>query len=615
MADDFQVINVEGVGPVRFPNTMSDDDITSAVRKLYADANPQSPTAARVQSETAPGKYVREMVSNVPGDLLEQGKGVVTGTFGLLSKLAGATAEGGQNVGAFIRETVGLQPHYVEAKNARELAAIPGVIWDHYKQNYGDSDQRAMRIRDNPVGAVLDVLPVAGALKGARAGARATVNAAKANPDKAAAVAGGVAGGMISGPGGIVPGAFGAGAVRRGAQVITDALKKKADEPPAAASGGRSGRSSTPAAQKPRLTDPRVEQSIRQDLGTSIDSIRRPEAAVDSTRINQMIAERLRNAAESPARAGATTEFMRPNPNAGGNLVPAVEGMADDLGAQLDLIQRRPSVPDIDPAQINLTTAERLREAAASPARANATTEFTRPKPEPPKNTSMAEGMKAQGQQGRRSYDDKVANERLKGGMSDAGRAANPNAGGRVAPSQQVDEGVREALGDMRGERTGAPLEAPPDLPRVVERRTQDAMEHLREVLRRQELNKAERATKTGEPPKAEGPKAEGPKAEPPAPPEPTQIGKSKSKKPTYTENDLKAAKEKWGSTDIAELRAKYGQAVDDYLLEQRRLRHQQHYNTAKEQAAARRTDLGGEGQTSEQLRMALLEQQKRRGK
>lgn len=97
----------------------------------------------------------------------------------------------------------------------------------------------------------------------------------------------------------------------------------------------------------------------------------------------------------------------------------------------------------------------------------------------------------------------------------------------------------------------------------------------------------------------------------------PQSVPASKSKRPTYTENDLKAAKEKWGSTDIADLRTTHGQAVDDYLLAKRAERHQQHYNTNRELAAARRTDLDPLGATSElpsDVRKMLLDTLKQRG-
>ena len=237
-------------------------------------------------------------------------------------------------------------------------------------------------------------------------------------------------------------------------------------------------------------------------------------------------------------------------------------------------------------------------------------------KPPAPKDP-MDVGMREAGKTGREAYENAGANDRLKAGMSVAGREANPNAGGRMAPEQSVDSAVREAVGDMRGERTGQPVLHPPDLPRVVARRTDDAMSHVREVLERQMKKKAERQQPA--PPAASTP-APAPKAQAAQPaaaaPEPKLVGKSKTKRPTYSENDLKAARDKWGSTDIVELRQKHGEAVDAYLLEQRALRHNQHYTSARDLASARKADLDPLGATATltaDMRKMLLDSLKQR--
>lgn len=89
----------------------------------------------------------------------------------------------------------------------------------------------------------------------------------------------------------------------------------------------------------------------------------------------------------------------------------------------------------------------------------------------------MAKGMAEAGKEGRRIYEDLSANDRMKARMSEAGRAANPNAGGRVSPTPTVGNAVGEALRDMKGERTGKTVVSPTrsDLPGAVGRRTNEA--------------------------------------------------------------------------------------------------------------------------------------------
>jgi hypothetical protein len=209
---------------------------------------------------------------------------------------------------------------------------------------------------------------------------------------------------------------------------------------------------------------------------------------------------------------------------------------------------------------------QRLRDAAESPARAGATTEFTRP---------------------------------------------NPNAGGRLAgQSVPVKEAVRELRREAQSPKTPTPA---PHLKGHGERNAAAGGYSARTSSQSREMldPKPAEAPKPAETPKPK-PAAETPKpAETPAAPatEPVTIGRSKSKsRPTYTENDLKAAKEKWGSTDIAELREKYGAAVDEYLLAQRALRHQQHYGNARDAAATRKGQQGILPEVRQMFEAALRE-------
>jgi hypothetical protein len=332
-------------------------------------------------------------------------------------------------------------------------------------------------------------------------------------------------------------------------------------ETPAAPKRPASGK-----ADAPRLVRPGLEKDLETELSGRIDAVTpaRPVEGPMPT-LADVMNQRLRDAAESPARAGATTDFTRPNPNAGGTLVPDTASMADDLGSQLDAIPSRPR-PDVDSSAIDRATSERLADAAESPARARATTEFTRPNP-------------------------------------------SPNAGGRLAPEPSMDRAVREAVRTMRGERTGSDLSHPPDLPGVITRRTREALADSSartSAESRQMLDVAKPKPKPKPEPETPKKPAETP-AEPPT--EPVTIGRSKSKsRPTYTENDLKAAKDKWGSTDIAELREKYGAAVDEYLLAQRALRHQQHYGKARDAAATRKGQQGILPEVRQMFEAALKE-------
>src|SRR3990167_1910531 len=208
---------------------LSDEDIQFIVGE-WKVANPPTPSPgaqARQQSQERPADYLREMAGNVPGDLWQTGKDVVGGTVGALGTLAGATSEVGSAAGNAMRELVGLEPHYGGTENIEKVAAFPGQIIDHYKQ-YLDPEQRALMVRDRPIGVVADVAGVVGAGRGAMSKTDALgktvsrrpvgviTDVIRKHPQIAAEVAGATVGGMVAGHPGAVAGAAGGGLLRAG---------------------------------------------------------------------------------------------------------------------------------------------------------------------------------------------------------------------------------------------------------------------------------------------------------------------------------------------------------------------------------------------------------------
>lgn len=142
------------------------DTVMPEPQYLSTDPNAGQPMrqTARQQADASPGQYANELLRNVPADLIKQATNVATGTVDLLSVLAKATSELGVGAGNFIRETVGLEPHGGGSENIDALAGVPRAVASHYGQ-YLDPEARAARVRDEPVGMALDMMPVAGALK------------------------------------------------------------------------------------------------------------------------------------------------------------------------------------------------------------------------------------------------------------------------------------------------------------------------------------------------------------------------------------------------------------------------------------------------------------------
>lgn len=70
--DQEQTIDIPGVGPVTFPSSMSDDDITAAAHKLFTEANAASDTKP-VSAEDFTPKSVNGFASNI----VEDAKGII----------------------------------------------------------------------------------------------------------------------------------------------------------------------------------------------------------------------------------------------------------------------------------------------------------------------------------------------------------------------------------------------------------------------------------------------------------------------------------------------------------------------------------------------------------
>jgi hypothetical protein len=128
---------------------------------MAGGAGESAGASARKQADDRPGEYLREMVGNAPGSLYDNATGLVSGAFEGLKTLGRATGEAGQNIGGVAREFVGMEPHYTngtpEADKIVDFAKgiVPATI-KHYGE-YLDPDKRALKMRDDPFGVVMDV--------------------------------------------------------------------------------------------------------------------------------------------------------------------------------------------------------------------------------------------------------------------------------------------------------------------------------------------------------------------------------------------------------------------------------------------------------------------------
>jgi hypothetical protein len=186
------------------------------------------------QSKERPGQYFGEAAGNVGGDILTTLGNLATGAADLLGTGAGA-----------VREAVGLDEGSGDIDKLKGL--VPGMV-EHYG-GYLDPGERRRRIRDNPVGTVVDLLPIGGALSRVpgmvasmpgRAMAAGTLRgAAKVAPGVGALVGGGT-GAAMGDMTGAVAGGFGGwaagGRAAQGLENVAERLRPR-PEPPLRESG------------------------------------------------------------------------------------------------------------------------------------------------------------------------------------------------------------------------------------------------------------------------------------------------------------------------------------------------------------------------------------------
>lgn len=258
---------------------LSDADVNDLVDRFKAKYPQQTPAEqARQEATDHPAAYLRDTIANVPKDALDQAKGAVS----TLGTLAGATGELGSAIGNRVREMVGLTPHYsAGTPNIDKVeSALPAIV-QHYA-GYLDPNQRALMVRDHPVGLVADIEGAKAGGEGIAAGGRAVADAAQQtivdHPDLAAAAAGAAEGYHYGGWRGALIGAvsgYGLPATLRGVvKKVAQAGADAATENPNA--GGRLI-SKTPT----------LEETLRTELeslrDTPAGSSRLPGVAAPST--------------------------------------------------------------------------------------------------------------------------------------------------------------------------------------------------------------------------------------------------------------------------------------------------------------------------------------------
>lgn len=527
---------------------MTDDAITAAVTKLYHESG----AGARQQSEQHPGLYMREAAGNVLPDAWEQGKNLVTGTLDIGKKLFGASQELGAKTGNFFGEMItGHEGMPVKTPNIDALKAMPGAMIDHYG-GYLDGDERARRVRDNPVGVVADLIPTVGAAKvlksgvsaGARSAAEAAASVVKRNPRMATNAAVEVGGRALGVP----------GVVRR---VLGPTISNRL----------LPSHGPAPAAPKPtgRLVDPRVQSEIASELGTKLDAAQRPPVSVDASRIEQAMMDRLQTAADSPARATAR-EVPAGTGNAGPVGRSSIEGPSTEF-------QRAPEPPP--PTLLDEGVVERFTPNEPSPMAGAADDlpvvqypedPFERFLPNAPSDAPAVPG---------------VVSDRTPYG----GRTPGANEGGQLGGRQvPVGEVVKELRRDAQAPKTATPS---PHLKGHGERNdggfTARTSAESRKMLDEAKAKPKQEPPKKVEPPKKQQPpKGNRPPAEPPK----TEVPGSKSKRKSNVEG--------WSMTDLEVGAREMGITVADFearlqkVIAERAQRHQAHYSKAKDAKAAR---------------------------
>lgn len=229
MADQAEVVIVspDGVEHV-FPPGF-DPQRAAAIVTHDAEA-----VAARTQGNERWGEYLAQTIRNIPRDVIEQAGGILN----LINTAGGAAGELASDIGSVARDVVGLDPQYLTSRpNQDVLKQLPAGLYGHFK-DYLDPNERALMVRDHPVGLLMDASMAKGAVKSTGKAASAVVAPVRsALKHPVAKVAGAVANMKMGRP----------------VQAITsiaDALVGT-DAPPPAPSVAKPAQASTPKAATP----------------------------------------------------------------------------------------------------------------------------------------------------------------------------------------------------------------------------------------------------------------------------------------------------------------------------------------------------------------------------
>lgn len=163
-----KVIEVPGIGNIEFPDSMSDADISAAIRKQTGGDEPKSVSGFLSNALTSTGNLIGQAASAVahPVDTL---KAIGAIPVGLYEKAGGPVPAPG--------------PGEVDA--AKQVDAMI----DHFKQRYGSLDRAKETLYNDPAGFMGDLSMAAGGAGGALRGTGAVADAAGAA--RAASVLGG----------------------------------------------------------------------------------------------------------------------------------------------------------------------------------------------------------------------------------------------------------------------------------------------------------------------------------------------------------------------------------------------------------------------------------------
>lgn len=336
-----------------------------------------------------------------------------------------------------------------------------------------------------------------------------------------------------------------------------------------------------------------VESELEGRLGSTA-----PVASHTPTTLDDVMAAHLKDKAATGPRAHATTEFTRPNPNAGGALQPHMSDFAADVSARLD--KMTPGRAVVDDAGITRATATHLDDMAASPARAGTAPPPTAADhlrealsvdaPARPVNRMRGSAPTAQPsvESSLLSPESLELRARLEGQMRHPGRSAtevgapntqppmrtaqptpppSPNAGGRLSTSKTPGfvQQVQKTIDDMRGPAAPMSAEVRPSHPGGDGMRTVDANQN---AIRQMKTPEAPPVAPTPTPkpaasPAPVAPKPAAPKADPKTVPATEQPGVGH---PTKSKNvsEVKG----YSNTDIDVLARRFGKTREEVIRE-----------------------------------------------